>query len=119
DSADDVPVRGKAARDGRESDWFNEARAQQRGIQPVEVFRGVLQHPQSIFRRRAEDLQEWELLVRTPRPEGRDGDPLDVSLDRPHGELERREFRDLPFLQEIAKTHPTPLRASGPPSTSR
>src|SRR5207245_1891868 len=86
DPEDDVLVLGEAARDGRESDRFNEARAQQRGIQPVEVFRGVLQHVQSIFRRRAEDLQERELFLRTPRPEGRDGDPVDVSLDRPAGE---------------------------------
>src|SRR5437870_10053531 len=102
----------------RESDRCDEAGAEEGGIQPVPVFRGVFEHLDPECGRGAEDLDERELLLRAAGAEGRDRDPVDPALDRPERELHRREFRDLSLLEELAEAHVNPRRGAGPPSIS-
>src|SRR5207237_8728395 len=114
----EVLVFGETAGGRGEADRFDEPRAQERRVQPVQVVRGGFQDFQVEPGRGAEDFHERELFPRSTGLEGGDRQALDAALDRAERELQRREFRDLPLLEEFAEAHVSPPRGAGGPSTS-
>src|SRR3989449_11668520 len=85
DTEDDVLVLGEAPRDRRESDRLDEARAEQGGVQPVQVFRRILEDLHLVRCRRALDLDERIFLLRAARADRRYCQSLYSALDRSVG----------------------------------
>src|SRR6267378_7362229 len=105
DPEDRVLFRSEATRRGGKPDGFDVARTQERGVQPVEVLRRVLEDPEPERRRRAEDLDQWEFLFGAAGPERPDRNLVDLPFDGAERELHCRKFRDLSSVEEFAKAH--------------